>query len=151
MPDMLKPLAMLTAALVLAGCEWPSMETTQLGFRGTAMEQVTNPRIVAGRASLHDVPEPLPAAAAAGPKAGAIYQNVQVLGDLSPAGAVLMPDYRCRLEERAPACLEAKVQILGHLESRVKSVQPQKVLPRDQQVGAREEGSSLSNVSRQEV
>jgi photosynthetic reaction center cytochrome c subunit len=75
--------AALAGALMLSACEWPDMEAEQLGFRGVAMEQVTNPRIVARAASVHEVPEALPPAAAAGPKAGQIYQNVQVLGDLS--------------------------------------------------------------------
>ena len=75
--------AVLLSALVLVACEWPSMEADQLGFRGTAMEQVSNPRIIARNASLHEMPESLPVAAAAGPKAGQIYESVQVLGDLS--------------------------------------------------------------------
>jgi photosynthetic reaction center cytochrome c subunit len=58
------------------------METEQLGYRGTGMEQVTNPRIeVAGAADV--MPAAPPPAPAAGPRAGDVYQNVQVLGDLS--------------------------------------------------------------------
>ncbi len=74
---------LVCAALLTAGCEHPPMDAEQLGFRGTAMEQVTNPRRVADAADLHVVPEPLPAVPDSGPRASEIYQNVQVLGDLS--------------------------------------------------------------------
>lgn len=75
----------LAAALgttLLAGCERPPVDSEQVGYRGTAMVQVTNPRL-----EVTDIviPEPLPPAPQAGPKAGDIYQNVQVLGDLSIA------------------------------------------------------------------
>ena len=74
----------LVASIVgLAGCEAPVMENTQLGYRGTGMVEVNNPRL--GDASLHAVPDPLAPAPAAGPKAGDIYENVEVLGDLSVA------------------------------------------------------------------
>lgn len=75
----------LAAALLLmaAGCEWPPQETTQIGYRGTAMEQVKSPEAIAAAASLHEVPAPIPPAASGGPKAGEVYENVQVLGDLS--------------------------------------------------------------------
>ncbi len=74
-------LAVLCAALVLSACERPPIDAEQVGFRGTAMVTVDNPREKLWPE--YDVPEPLPAASSAGPKAGAIYQNVQVLGDLS--------------------------------------------------------------------
>lgn len=73
----------LAALLALAGCERPPVETVQRGFRGTGMEQVVNPRIQATTAALNKAPEVLPAAAADGPKAGTVYQNVKLLGDLS--------------------------------------------------------------------
>jgi photosynthetic reaction center cytochrome c subunit len=70
------------AAMALAGCEVPPMESEQQGYRGTGMVQITNPRI--------DVPAGLvpaaqPPAAEGGPLAKDIYQNVQVLDDLSLA------------------------------------------------------------------
>ena len=37
---------LLGAAALLAGCERPPMDSTQTGYRGTAMGQVSNPRIV---------------------------------------------------------------------------------------------------------
>ncbi|MEL7023135.1 MAG: photosynthetic reaction center cytochrome PufC [Pseudomonadota bacterium] len=73
----------LLLSVALSGCwERPPIEAEQNGFRGTAMATITNPRLP--QTSL-EVPEPLPAAPQAGPRAGDIYQNVQVLGDLSIA------------------------------------------------------------------
>jgi photosynthetic reaction center cytochrome c subunit len=61
------------------------MDETQNGFRGTAMVQVVNPRLAAAAKEANVLPAAQPAAAAAGPLAGQIYQNVQVLGDLNVA------------------------------------------------------------------
>ena len=74
------PVAAVLAAALLSGCERPPIETEQVGYRGTGMVQVTNPR---AEAPDNTVPVSQPPASAAGPKAGDIYQNVQVLGDLS--------------------------------------------------------------------
>ncbi len=71
----------LIAMAVLAACERPPVETTQVGYRGTGMVDVQNPRL----AKNVEVPDPQPAVPQAGPLAGDIYQNVQVLGDLSVA------------------------------------------------------------------
>ncbi len=68
--------------LLVAACERPPIETSQNGFRGTAMVQVNNPRAPEPELGY---PAALPEAPASGPKAGEIYQNVQVLGDLSVA------------------------------------------------------------------
>ena len=73
----------VTAALLLAACERLPMTTQQQGYRGTGMEQVTNPRILAANAGKHTAPDSLPAASPDGPKAKDVYQNVKVLGDLS--------------------------------------------------------------------
>jgi photosynthetic reaction center cytochrome c subunit len=70
----------LAAVSLLVACERPPVETTQIGLRGTAMVDVQNPRDPAGAMAY---PAALPAASSAGPKAGEVYQNVQVLGDLS--------------------------------------------------------------------
>lgn len=72
----------LAAVLMLSGCERPPVETTQTGYRGTGMVNVQNPR---DEASGDAYPAALPPASAAGPKAGDVYENVQVLGDLSVA------------------------------------------------------------------
>jgi len=79
MAILLRFVAIISVLLSVSACERPPVESEQLGFRGTAMQQVTNPRLAAPAA---DVPAPLPAAPGAGPAAGAVYQNVQVLGDL---------------------------------------------------------------------
>ncbi|MBT9455518.1 MAG: photosynthetic reaction center cytochrome c subunit [Burkholderiaceae bacterium] len=75
--------ALLLAVLTLAGCERPPVDSVQRGYRGTGMEQVYNPRILAEQAALNTPPEELPAASPDGPKAGQVYQNVKVLGDQS--------------------------------------------------------------------
>ncbi|MBA4216479.1 MAG: photosynthetic reaction center cytochrome PufC [Roseateles sp.] len=68
---------------LLAGCERPPVETVQRGYRGTGMELVYNPRTLAEQAPSHQAPAPLDAASPDGPKAGQVYQNVKVLGNLS--------------------------------------------------------------------
>jgi len=78
-----KVMAALGAAAVLAACERPPVTSEQQGFRGTGMVEVSNPRLEAARAAVDEVPEPLPSADTSGPKAGDVYQNVEVLGDLS--------------------------------------------------------------------
>ena len=71
--------------LLLAGCERPPIDTVQHGYRGTGMVQVYNPRTVAEQIPRNQAPEAQPQASAEGPKARDVYQNVQVLGDLSVA------------------------------------------------------------------
>jgi len=70
----------LAALVVAAGCERPPIEATQTGYRGTGMADIQNPRADEGASGY---PAALPAASSDGPKAGDVYQNVQVLGDLS--------------------------------------------------------------------
>ncbi len=68
----------------LAGCERPPIDTVQRGYRGTAMVEVYNPRMLATQASLNSVPADTPYSPGSPdePKAGKVYQNVKVLGDL---------------------------------------------------------------------
>jgi photosynthetic reaction center cytochrome c subunit len=47
------------------------------------MQQIYNPRIIADELAANQVPASLPRLPDAGPKAGAVYKNVQVLGDES--------------------------------------------------------------------
>lgn len=74
--------------LFTAGWERPPIDSEQSGYRGTGMAEVINPRTEQARrqAQLDEVPEaaPMPAATA-GPTAGDVYQNVQLLGDLPVA------------------------------------------------------------------
>ncbi len=73
----------MAATLVLAGCERLPMDAAQIGYRGTAMEQVTNPRLAAKITAANVLPASLPAASSDAPMAKDIYQNIQVLDDLS--------------------------------------------------------------------
>ena len=73
----------VAGGLLLAGCERPPMEVRQIGYRGVAMEQVTNPRLAARKEAVNVVPASLPPASADPPMAKDIYQNIQVLDDLS--------------------------------------------------------------------
>lgn len=75
-------LCLLTASLLvgLSGCERPPMETQQLGYRGTGMDEISNPRL---RAAEVELPAVVPSVPQGGPLAGEVFQNVQVLGDLS--------------------------------------------------------------------
>jgi photosynthetic reaction center cytochrome c subunit len=77
--------AVALVAALLAGCERPPIEAVQNGYRGTGMEQVTNPRTTAVKVALNVAPASLDAASPDGPKASAVYQNVKVLGNLSVA------------------------------------------------------------------
>lgn len=72
-----------SAVFLLAGCERPPVDTTQIGYRGTGMEQVTNPRVLAKTAALHVAPAPQPPVPSDGPKAKDVFKNVKVLGELS--------------------------------------------------------------------
>jgi photosynthetic reaction center cytochrome c subunit len=75
----------LGTIVLLSGCERPPIETVQTGYRGTGMEQIYNPRILAKQIPLNQAPVAAEAASADGPKASEVYQNVKVLGDLSVA------------------------------------------------------------------
>ncbi len=77
---------LLLLALGVAACDLPPMDSEQQGFRGTGMAQIDNPEDVERVANANQPSAPLPAAPVVpGPKAGEIYQNVQVLGDLGVA------------------------------------------------------------------
>lgn len=79
---------LLSALLLinLQACwEAPPMESEQVGFRGVGMWQTTNPDVTDELVALNQVPAALPATPVVegAPKASDVYQNVQVLGDLS--------------------------------------------------------------------
>jgi photosynthetic reaction center cytochrome c subunit len=74
---------LLAATTLLAGCERPPVDTVQRGYRGTGMELVYNPRTATAVAEANQAPAAPEAASPDGPKAGAIYKNVQLLGHLS--------------------------------------------------------------------
>ena len=77
--------ALLGLVAMLVGCERPPMNSEQIGYRGLAMETVSNPRIATAVEAKNVVPEPIAAAPSEGPTAGEVYQNVKVLNDLSVA------------------------------------------------------------------
>ncbi len=71
----------------IGGCERPPIDTVQRGYRGTAMVEVYNPRTLASQAAINQAPADGPAIPSdpSGPKAGQVYQNVKVVGDLGVA------------------------------------------------------------------
>jgi photosynthetic reaction center cytochrome c subunit len=73
----------LLGIAMLLSWERPPMVSTQLGYRGTGMEQVSNPRLLGAEVADNQLPDPLPPASAEGPRADEVYENVKVLGDLS--------------------------------------------------------------------
>jgi photosynthetic reaction center cytochrome c subunit len=77
-------IATLVALGWLGGCgERPPIDTQQLGYRGTGMEENINPRIMKTVMAANQ-PGPIqPSADGSGPLASEVYQNVQVLKDLS--------------------------------------------------------------------
>ena len=72
-------------ALLLSACELPPVDTVQRGYRGLGMEAVVNPRRLDDMVEANIPPEAAPLAPDVGPKAKDLYQNVQILGDLSIA------------------------------------------------------------------
>jgi photosynthetic reaction center cytochrome c subunit len=76
-------LALLAAVSLLSACERPPVQSAQGGYRGTGMVQINNGRTLAQEAALHVAPAPEAPASPDGPRAKQVYQNVQVLGDLS--------------------------------------------------------------------
>ena len=72
------------AILTLTACERPPVDSKQTGYRGTGMDQINNPRTQEQLAKINEMPAGIPASPD-GPKAGAVYKNVKVLGNLSTA------------------------------------------------------------------
>jgi photosynthetic reaction center cytochrome c subunit len=70
-------------AVAVGGCDWPPPKTKQVGYRGVGMEQVENPKTLAKKLAAIKLPDVLPPADPGGKKASQVYQNVQVLGDLT--------------------------------------------------------------------
>ena len=59
------------------------MGEVQRGYRGTGLVQMYNPRLLANLVVDNQLPETVPYAGDEGQKAGAVYKNVKVLGDVS--------------------------------------------------------------------
>jgi len=76
--------AALLGIAMLSNFEMPGRQiTVQRGFRGVAMETNYNPVQLAKYVAENKVPASLPQLPATGPKAGQVYKNVLVLGELS--------------------------------------------------------------------
>jgi photosynthetic reaction center cytochrome c subunit len=63
--------------------ERPGAIVSQTGYRGVAMEQNYNPRMLVAQQARNQPPEPIEKVEPDGQKASEVYQNVQVLGDLT--------------------------------------------------------------------
>lgn len=74
--------ALLIGGLLVAGCEPPTAESTQMGFRGNGMVQLQQPDRAAELMEANVAPEAAPQIPRTPPYAGDVYENVQVLGDL---------------------------------------------------------------------
>lgn len=67
---------------ILFRSERPPIGTTQLGYRGTGLVDVYNPRARDDLLAANAIPLSVPYAGEEDEKAGAVYENVQVLGDV---------------------------------------------------------------------
>jgi len=78
--------ALLAGATMLGGCfEAPPVVAKQVGADGVGMQTLQSTELAEALAERNVLPEPIKAASGEGPKAKDVYQNVQVLGDLSVA------------------------------------------------------------------
>ena len=75
--------AVLLGIAMMTSFERPPVQTEQRGYRGVGMVENYNPRLQKALAAANVAPASLPQLPAVGPKASAVYKNVQVLGDLS--------------------------------------------------------------------
>ncbi len=73
----------LTASVLMVACERPPVISQQVGYRGTGMVEMDNPRDKVKLVKLNALPEASPQADPNGPTAGSLYKNVQVLGNQS--------------------------------------------------------------------
>lgn len=74
--------AFLFLLLVINTFERPPIDSTQIGFRGLAMEDLSNPRLAAKKIAANKAPEVSPPVELAGKPASAVYANVKVLGNV---------------------------------------------------------------------
>ena len=73
--------ALMAVPLLLGGCELGPKQTKQTGYRGAGLDQISNPKLALKQAAIPAAVYATPADT--GPRASAVYQNVQVLGDIS--------------------------------------------------------------------
>jgi photosynthetic reaction center cytochrome c subunit len=75
---------LLTVAMLFtAGWTRPPVLSAQSGFRGTGMDQIANPGAVRALKLANALPDAIEKASPDGKRASEVYQNVQVLRDLS--------------------------------------------------------------------
>jgi photosynthetic reaction center cytochrome c subunit len=74
--------AAVCAVALLASCERPPIDSVQRGYRGTAMDELYNPRTEAAQVKVNAMPVDAPMVPAGGPTASATFKNVKVVGDL---------------------------------------------------------------------
>jgi photosynthetic reaction center cytochrome c subunit len=74
--------ALAVFIIIISRAERPPMDSVQRGFRGVGLDYIYNPRTMADTYAANKIPGSLPRLPDAGPKAGAVYKNVQVLGDV---------------------------------------------------------------------
>lgn len=72
-------------AICLTTFERPPVRTAQIGYRGVAMEQLQNPRLLPALVAANQVPAAPEPADTEGDRASQVFENVQVLGNLSVA------------------------------------------------------------------
>ncbi|MBM3589586.1 MAG: photosynthetic reaction center cytochrome c subunit, partial [Alphaproteobacteria bacterium] len=77
--------ALLSGVIFVTTFERPPVLSTQGGFRGLSMGEVENPRTLPALLAANRAPEASEAADTTGPRAHEVYENVQVLRDLSEA------------------------------------------------------------------
>lgn len=75
--------AVVSVGVFVSLFDRPPVGATQVGFRGTGMEQVINPRAYAKAVAAIKLPDVQPPADATNRRASQVYQNVRVLGDLN--------------------------------------------------------------------
>jgi photosynthetic reaction center cytochrome c subunit len=68
---------------ILFRSEHPPVGTAQLGYRGTGLVNVYNPRTREDLLAANQIPHSVPYGGEVGDKAGEVYENVKVLGDVS--------------------------------------------------------------------
>ena len=77
------PFVFVLALAANSNWDYPPIDSTQTGYRGTGMVQVQNPRTAAKLEEANQPAESYGAVEPGGPPAREVYENVQVLGDLS--------------------------------------------------------------------
>jgi photosynthetic reaction center cytochrome c subunit len=75
--------AVVSLSIILSEADRPPVGEAQRGFRGTGLVALYNPRTMDGLLNANIIPASLPYSGMVGPKAGTVYKNVQVLGDVN--------------------------------------------------------------------